>query len=380
MYKYLWKKCLDENVIRNAWKKLRKGKTNRKDVIKIDADLDRYVGIMQESLRNTRPGEVEHPELAFVAPKHIPHIVYENGKERIIYCPTIWEQWVHHIVVYVLAPIIMEHSYKYSCGSIPKRGSHYGKRQLERLIKKGFRNFAKLDIRHFFNSIRLSVVIDSLREIIYDEWFIYLIGVIFAHFQKGLPLGFYLSQWLANFILRTLDQKIVDEKPAGFIRYVDDILIADDNKKKLRKILTIVKMELGRLRLKLKRNFQICKFWFVKKTGKIIGRCIDFMGFVFNRIATVLRKKIMIRSVRCAKRIGKCEKIAVGQALSMISRAGWFKHTNTRSVWENYIKPNVNIKKLKGIISRDQRRLNRENRVAKRKMRFTSGRIPAYCT
>lgn len=380
MYKYLWKKCLDENVIRNAWKKLRKGKTNRKDVIKIDADLDRYVGIMQESLRNTRPGEVEHPELAFVAPKHIPHIVYENGKERVIYCPTIWEQWVHHIVVYVLAPIIMKHSYKYSCGSIPKRGSHYGKRQLERLIKKGFRNFAKLDIRHFFNSIRLSVVIDSLREIIDDEWFIYLIGVIFAHFQKGLPLGFYPSQWLANFILRTLDQKIVDEEPAGFIRYVDDILIADDNKKKLRKILTIVKIELGRLRLKLKRNFQICKFWFVKKTGKIIGRCIDFMGFVFNRTSTVLRKKIMIRSVRCAKRIGKCEKIAVGQALSMISRAGWFKHTNTRSVWEIYIKPNVNIKKLKGIISRAQRRLNRENRVAKRKMRFTSGRIPAYCT
>jgi hypothetical protein len=379
MYKYLWKKCLEENVIRRAWKKLRKGKTNRDDVIEIDKNLDVYVGKMQESLRNTRPGDVDKPELAFVPPKHVPHIVFENGKERIIYCPTIWEQWVHHIVIQVLAPIIMKHSYKYSCGSLPKRGSHYGKRQMERIIKKGFRNFAKLDIRHFFNRIRLDVVIAELEKIIDDSWFIYLIKVIFLHFAKGLPLGFYPSQWLANFVLHTLDEKVAAEDPAGFIRYMDDMTIADNNKKKLLKIVSIIRQELGRLRLKLKDNYQVSRFIFTKKNGKTIGRKIDFMGFLFGREATVLRKHIMIRSVRCARRIAKCAKIAVGQAQSMISRAGWFKHSDTRYVWETYIKPNVNIKQLKNIVSRSQRRRNSENRVEKRKMRFTSGRIPAYC-
>lgn len=356
MYKYLWKRCLDEEVIKKAWKKLRKGKTERDDVIRIDGNLDYYVKKMQEQLRNTRPGEVEHPELAFCPPPHIPHTVFEHGKERTIFCPSIWEQWVHHIIVQVLGPIIIKHSYKYSCGSMPKRGSHYGKRKMERIIKKGFRNFAKLDIRHFFNSIRIDVVIVSLSKIIDDDWFLYLIRLCFKHFQKGLPLGFYLSQWLANFILHEMDEAIIREDPDGFIRYMDDMTIADNSKKKLWKIIAIIRIELGKLRLKLKGNYAVAKFEYTKKNGKTIGRPVDFMGFVFHRNKTLLRKKILIRTTRFARRLSKVTHISRGQAQSMTSRAGWFRYTNTYNVWLEYIKPYVNIKALKKIISKWQRR------------------------
>ena len=381
MYKYLYKKCLDEDVIRAAWKKLRKGKTKRKDVQYIDAHLDKCVKRMQEMLWNTRPCDVPNPEKAFNPPKHQPRKIYEHGKERTIYCPNIWEQWVHHIIIQVLAPIVTRRAYIYSCGSMPKRGSHYGKRQMERLIKRKFRNFLKCDVRHFFDSIELDVAIGMLEKEIDDDWFIYLIRVTFQHFPKGLPLGFYPSQWIANYILCELDEAILKEHPDGYIRYMDDIVVSDDNKKKLRRILTVIKIELGKLQLKLKRNYQICKFWFVKKTGKVIGRFIDFMGFVFKPFATVLRKKIMVRACRCAERISKVDKISGRQAQSMLSRCGYFTHTDTYHTWLERIKPKINVKQLKRVVSWNMKRRQKkyEKRMARRKKLWQTGAVPAAC-
>ena len=62
-YKYLYQKMLDENIIRKAYKKLRKGKTKRKEIIAIDANLDIEVAEMRKMIENTKPPdvEVEHP-------------------------------------------------------------------------------------------------------------------------------------------------------------------------------------------------------------------------------------------------------------------------------------------------------------------------------
>lgn len=351
-YKYLHGKCCDRQVIIAAWNKLRKGKTTRREVIKIETDFDNYVDKMQRMIQETRPGG--DPGLQFWPEKHKARIVFEHGKEREIFCPTIWEQWVHHIVIQVLAPIVTRYAYKYSCGSMPKRGGIYGKRQMERLIAKGFKYFAKLDIRHFFKSVRQDVVIGMLEELICDDWFIYLVRRIFWQFPKSLPLGFYPSQWLANFVLWKLDRRIVSTG-VDHIRYVDDIVLVSNNKRTLHRVVGIIRQELGKIRLRLKGNFQICRFIFRKKTGELIGRAIDFMGFVFRRDRTVLRKKIMIRATRFAGRLKRTRKIATRQALSMMSRIGWFKHTSTSLVWKTYIEPCVNINVLKGIIRKAQK-------------------------
>ena len=49
---------LDENVIRQAYKKLRKGKTKRKEIIDIDANLDEEVAAMRRMIENTKPPDV----------------------------------------------------------------------------------------------------------------------------------------------------------------------------------------------------------------------------------------------------------------------------------------------------------------------------------
>lgn len=133
-YKYLYQKMLDENIIRKAYKKLRKGKTKRKEIIAIDANLDIEVDEMRKMIENTKPPdvEVEHPELAYKPCKRTPKIIFEHGKKRKIYMPEIHEQWLHHIIVLILEPIITATAYRFSCGSFPKRGAHYGKKQIEK--------------------------------------------------------------------------------------------------------------------------------------------------------------------------------------------------------------------------------------------------------
>ena len=53
-YKYLYRLMLLEENIRKAYKRLRKGKTKRKEIQNIDADLDAEVRAMQEMIRNIR--------------------------------------------------------------------------------------------------------------------------------------------------------------------------------------------------------------------------------------------------------------------------------------------------------------------------------------
>lgn len=368
-YKYLYRKMLDEQTVRKAYKKLRKGKTKRKEIQFIDTHLDEEVAKMIEMIRNTRPGEVEHPELAFAPCKRTPRFIHEHGKTRRIYMPEIHEQWLHHIIVLILEPIITATAYPYSCGSFPKRGAHYGKRQMERWIRsgEGIRNFAKIDIRHFYDSIQVSILMRELRIRIKDDWFLYIIELCFKGIRKGIPLGFYISQWLANYLLEPLDRLVTETLGIKkYLRYMDDMTFFAESKKKLHKAISAIRMFLGRrFRLKLKNNYQVCKFDFVKKTGQRIGRVIDFMGFVFFRSHTVIRKSIMLSATRLAKKMNKNKQKLRGyyrkHIEAMISYMGWFSCTDTYHCYEEHIKPQVNIGNLKRIESKLQRRQNHES-------------------
>ncbi len=365
-YKYLWNKCTQREVVIKAWKKLRKGKGKRREVQRIEKNFEHYVDLMIETLKNTRPGG--DPEKAFKPKILRSRQIFEHGKPRQIYCPPIWDQWVHHIIIQVLGPIVTKFSYKYSCGSMPNRGGVYGKRELARVIKKkGFKYFAKLDIRHFFNSTRVDIVIKELKIFVDDDWFIYMIRVIFQQFPKGLPLGFYISQWLANFVLCRVDWLISRIHPDCYIRYMDDFVIGDDNKKFLHGLIIKIAKCLGKLRLRLKSNYQVIRFVYEKSNGKVIGRPIDFMGFVFTKTKVILRKRIMLRAVRMAAKVSKLKIIALHQAQGLLSRIGWFKHTNTKYLYITKIQPLISISSLKGIVRKYQRRYdNYENGVAER--------------
>lgn len=369
-YKYLYQKMLEDSTIRKAYKKLRKGKTKRKEVRYIDEHLDEEVDRMKEMIMNTRPCPVDFPEKAYRPRNREPKIIEEHGKKRKIYVPEIHEQWLHHIIVLVLDPIITATAYPFSCGSLPGKGAHYGKRQIERWICKGkeIKYFAKLDIRHFYDSIKADVLFRELGIRIKDDWFLHIIKVCLSGL-KGLPLGFYISQWLANYILEPLDM-LITKSFHSYARYMDDMAIFGRNKKELHKIISDIKMLIGqRLRLKLKCNFQVCKFDFTKKNGQAVGRPLDFMGFVFFRGRTIIRKGIMLSATRLAARMDKSKSARRGyyrkHIQAMLSYVGWFSHSDTYWCFQKYIKPYINVGKLKKIASKLDRREDKNDRMEK---------------
>lgn len=389
-YKYLYKKMLDKETIKKAWKNLRKGKTKRKAVKKIEDNFEKEVERMQEMIRNTKPDgyTVEHPELAYEPPKNRPtKIVNEFGKRRKAYLAVIREQWYFHIIVEVLKPIVVRHLQHGICGCVPQKGPHSGKRMIERAIREGkvIRNFFKGDVRHFYDNLQIGVILREMRRYIADDLFLHCIAKIYKYRKKGIMIGLYISPWLANFVMMPVDEVITSHKDVLYLRYVDDIVVFTASKKLLRQIAEEIRQELSKLRLKLKRTWQICKFDYQSKRGRI-GRPLDFMGFVFFSDRTVMRKRIMLDAVKCAKKLVRAKKEGRRYynriARAMISRIGWFSASDSYDCYLKYIKPCVNIRKIKSIISKLDKKEAKKKNVGVERGTIVGGTAgaPSDCT
>lgn len=140
---------------------------------------------------------------------------------------------------------------------------------------------------------------------------------------------------------------------------MDDMVIFGSNKRKLHdiriKISGYLENELG---LELKDNWQVFRFDYIKK-GKHTGRPLDFMGFKFYRDRTILRKSIMIKATRKAKKISKKDKPTIHDIRQILSYLGWIDCTDTYWMYEKRIKPYVNIQNCKRRLSRHDRRENK---------------------
>ena len=130
-YRYLYQIACQKKVIIRAFERMRRKKTTRKEIVEIENDFDNWVEKIQKMLINTKPKgwHVENPELAFKPKIHKPIRIKEAGKFRIIYVPGVVEQWIHHIIILILEPILRGSAYAHTYASFPKRGSHKGKRQ-----------------------------------------------------------------------------------------------------------------------------------------------------------------------------------------------------------------------------------------------------------
>ena len=207
-----------------------------------------------------------------------------------------------------------------------------------------------MDIRHFFDSIPHDRLKAKLKKTVHDEKMLELLFRIIDVTEVGIPLGFYTSQWLSNWYLQGLDHFIKEQLCAvHYMRYMDDMVIFGSNKRVLHRmrqaISDYLEMELG---LELKANWQVFRFSY----GNNQGRDLDFMGFRFYRNRTILRKSIMYKATRKARKISKKEKTTILDARQMLSYLGWIDCTDTYLMYRKWIKPCVSFQQLKRKVSR----------------------------
>lgn len=330
-------------------------------------------------------------------------------KKRDILKPVFFpEQIMTHGIVRVMEKVMTKGMYEYTCGSIPGRGTHCGKKNIERWIKRDpvrVKYVGQMDIKKFFGSVSRRRLKKMLKKYIKDKRFIVVVFKFLDIFIAGLALGYFISQWFANFILQPLDHYIkqlslLDVKkekelryakrmerkgitdyvmpkyPCGatyYIRYMDDMVVYGNNKKELhlivKRIGEYLKEKLG---LILKETYQVFRFDCIdRKDGRRKGRPLDFLGFQFYRDKTILRKSNMLRATRKANRLGKKIQINWHDASSMLSSMGWVTHTDTYNMYLERIKPHINVKKLKHIVGKHQRKVNERDEMAKRKLCIT---------
>lgn len=378
-YKHLFEDVVTKDYIRESFLTAAKRKTTREEVAEVLEDLEEHVKTLQQILIEEK----------FEPPSHRKCKINEHncGKVREIIKPDYkYEQVVHHCIVRKIQPIILRGLYENALGSIPNKGTHSGKKTIEKWIKgyKGKKFYIlKVDVRHCFDTEDVEVIEAKLAHVIKDDRFLRLCYKVLEaeavlkseerpddiedwediERLSGLPLGFITSQWFTQLNFKRFDHVVMEDVKEEFgidhyIRYADDIVVFGRNKKKLHRLREWMEGYLAtELHQHLKSNWQVFRFEYVdRQTGKTRGRALDFMGFVFHYNRTTMRKSILKRSTRKAHRIGKKDKITWYDAAAMLSYMGWYDHTDTYNYFEEYIKPYVSIRTLKRIVSKHSRK------------------------
>jgi len=248
--------------------------------------------------------------------------IYEP-KERVVYrLPYFPDRIAHHAIMNVLEPIFVSTftADTYSC--IKGKGIHALLRKLNTDLKdtEGTRYCLKFDIKKFYPSIDHDVLKGLLRRKFKDPDLLWLLDEVIDS-APGLPIGNYLSQYLANFYLSYFDHWIKEvERENYYYRYADDIVILSSDKAKLHALLEKIKTYLGALKLEVKENHQVFP---------IEARGIDFVGYVFRHRYVKIRKSIKKNFARKLSRNPNHPSIA--------SYCGWLGHCNAKHLTQKLI-------------------------------------------
>jgi retron-type reverse transcriptase len=295
----------------------RRGKMKQSGIVAHDRNREQNIAALREALINK----------TYVTSEYTTFPIYEP-KERIIYrLPYYPDRIVHHAVMNVLEPIFvaMFTADTYSC--IKGRGIHAAARSLrETLIDKANTRYClKLDIRKFYPNVDHGILKQLLRKKIKDQDLLWLLdGIIDS--ADGLPIGNYLSQYLANFYLTYFDHWLKEDlKVKYYFRYADDIVILSSDKPYLHQLLSQIRTYLEeKLKLQIKDNYQVFP---VKDRG------IDFVGYVFYHTHTRLRKTIKQNFARAVARHNNKQSIS--------SYSGWAKHCNSKHLLKKILNEKV---------------------------------------
>ncbi len=304
-----------------------------------------------------------------------PFVTKENPdkKERkITSAPLYLDQIVHQLLVEIMKPIMKKYMYRHSYGSIPKGGTHAGKRYVKKIInhhtkhdKSAIKYVAKTDIQGCYGHVQHTTLKKRLRKKFRGKLFIWLAFEVIDSYHDeivdgekvGIPIGYSTSHWFCNFYLTPLDYYVKQKcNITYYVRYMDDKVFFGRNKKQLHKVVRNVMQFLKKFGMKLKYNWQIFRFDYIDRFCKRRGRDIDYLGFRFYRDKIILRKRNSLKIRRQALKISKSKKITARTAQSFMSRIGQLRHCNSFNFYQKAIKPYVNIKKLKGVIRNASRK------------------------
>jgi RNA-directed DNA polymerase len=331
-YGNIYEKIASVENLKEAHRMARADKKFYREVKMVDSDPEPYLGIIRKMLLD---------ESYVVSPYRISHI-NDRGKEREIaklpYFPDRIIQWA----ILLQVGDIFEDTFCYhTCASLSGRGISRGLRITKKYLRnheKETKYCLKIDIHHFYQSIDRTILKKMLRKKFKDERLLRLLDEIIESSpnKTGIPIGSYLSQYLANFYLSYFDHWLKEGMHLKYvIRYMDDIVILLDSKKRLHGICKQIRYYLEmNLNVSMKENYQVFP---------VSSRGVDFLGFVSYKDHTLLRKTTKVNMERKMNRIRhKQDKgilISHHEWSSINSYAGWISQCDGYNLFVKYFIP-----------------------------------------
>lgn len=295
----------NENLCKSQWT-AQKGKHDHSDIKRFNENILENLDALWAMLKyeTYEPGEYRVKK------------IYDPKERDIMIAPFFPDRIIHHCIINVLGQhwthLFIENTY--SC--IKGRGTHKCMKDVHKALmrdKKGTRMCLKTDITKFYDNIDHASLKRIIRYTIADEQVLRLLDKIIDSNgkEKGLPIGNFTSQYLANLYLAYFDHWVVEELAAMvrkrfgcklyYFRYMDDMVFLCETSEALHFVLDMAGLYLAaELKVEFKHNWQIFP---------VDDRCVDFVGFKQSHFGILLRKSILLKFYKKSEKVGKAEPI-----------------------------------------------------------------------
>jgi len=313
-------------------------KRNRQGFIRLVAKYGGAHGIAVEITERIKARDLDLPPIHYRN-----RVDKSSGKLRRLGIESAMQQCMNYVAVFALMPMLKAKVGPFQCASIPGRGQIYGKKALERWIRrdpKGTKYYDKMDVHHCFESISPRTIRKLLeRDIHKNPTLIWFVLALIGTYEKGLSIGSFLSQWLCNYVMSYAYHYATEQlyktrrgKRKNLINHIlmfmDDVYITSGSKHDLKMAVKMLEQYFHDvLGLTIKPTHHI------KQTDK---EPPDMMGYVVARDHTTIRARTFIRArralIRAWRRIQAGLHIYLQNARRIVSYQGYFKHTNSHNV------------------------------------------------
>ena len=378
-YKNLYEKIVSYENLLLAWRKARKGKTQKIYVIEFEKNLEQNLLDLRTSLL-----------LMSYTPKPLKTFIITDPKTRKISKSDFVDRIVHHAICNIIEPIFERLFIYDSYANRIGKGTLAAIKRLYSFMKKVTKNgkliknaknkgdvigwYLKADIYHYFDEVNQEILLNIIKRKIKDRKLIILIQrILINHISsidqnfskdmsyenvkelyykamKGMPLGNLTSQFFANIYLNELDQFIKHQlKVKYYIRYVDDFIILENDPHKLKEYKEKI-AEFLEKNLELKLHPHKCRI-------RPIKNGIDFLGFRNFYHHKLLRKKSIIKIIKKMKNFKlQLDNNEINYDKIYDTFEGWINYANNAdtyklrksifNIYDNLFKGNISTKDI----------------------------------
>ncbi len=266
-----------------AEKRAKKGKGNKKEILKYEVDLETNIMNLYNSLKDGTYKMGEYRVFTIYEPK-----------ERVIKSLPFNDRIVHQwYIEEFIKPYILKRFINDSYACIDKRGTHLAIKKLQKYIRENKDCYVlKCDIKKYFHSINKDILFSIMSKYIRNQKLLELTKVFIYDTDeaKSIPIGNYTSQYFANIYLNELDYFVKQElKIKYYLRYMDDFVLLINNKEEAKNVLDKIRTFLD-LKLNLELNKKTCYYPSYKG--------VNFCGYIVYNTHILIRK----RSIKKIKR------------------------------------------------------------------------------